>query len=123
VFETGLPALPDDLRSGESVPVAYWVGPRFGAIKRISRLHDGVGTALDDEVEIYERTDDGWREVGNGSRVRRTRLRGVKCRHRWASSPCASMIRGPRPFECSIETVSRFSKHHFLGSGRDRVHR
>lgn len=68
VLDNGLPALPRDLRIRESVPVAAWAGRRFGAVRRISRA-DGerLRTELDDDIELFERADDGWEPLyGSG---------------------------------------------------------
>lgn len=48
-------------------PIARWLGPRYGAVRALSRFVDEDGTdAYDDETWAYERSGTGWREIGQG---------------------------------------------------------
>src|SRR5438874_144532 len=62
----GLPALPADVVRGESVPVARWVGPRYGAVMHVQwqwRL-DADDAEEDDyianEIELFMRRNGIW---------------------------------------------------------------
>ena len=64
VLNHRLPDLPNDLATAESIPVAFWAGPRFGAVRRISRFDDDDRSGLDDDVDLFERTGTGWESLG-----------------------------------------------------------
>ncbi len=68
VLDDGLPALPTDVAVGESVPVARWCGPRYGAVLFVewSWSEDHEDDSLRSEVQIYRRAPDRW-EPSNGS--------------------------------------------------------
>ena len=71
VLDHGLPALPDELGEDDEVPIAYWVGPLFGAV-----LFRSLGEPCDDDepgefsgVEVNDmvygwvRVDGQWEEI------------------------------------------------------------
>jgi hypothetical protein len=64
VLDHGLPQLPDRVRIGESVPVAFWAGPRVGAVVHILATADdpqvGEPDRFDTEVTCFRRIDDRW---------------------------------------------------------------
>jgi hypothetical protein len=68
-LDNGLPPLPPTVTTGESVPVARWAGPRFGAV-----LHVAWSTGVDDEddaliseVQVFRRTGSKWQpSTGSG---------------------------------------------------------
>jgi hypothetical protein len=69
VIENGLPKPPaSELRTGESVPVACWVGPRTAAVAHVERSKE----TWDDEprtdalVDLFYRVDDSWMRAGHG---------------------------------------------------------
>jgi hypothetical protein len=52
VLQNGLPPLPgSELATGESVPVAYWIGPTTAAVLHIRRIQD------EDDDEVLTETD------------------------------------------------------------------
>ena len=70
VIEHGLPDMPEsELAADQSVPVAYWVGPRTAAVAHIMRGRE----ELQDEPETYAawfffyRVDGTWMSAGNGA--------------------------------------------------------
>jgi hypothetical protein len=69
VLDHGLPGLPVDVRRGQSVPVARWPGPRFGAVLHLQWMwgnDDDGDDYLATEIELFRRVDGGW-EPANGS--------------------------------------------------------
>jgi hypothetical protein len=62
VLDHGLPVLPDRVEVGQSVPVARWAGPRFGAVMHVqwSWGCDDEDDALINEVEVFARHQEGW---------------------------------------------------------------
>jgi len=69
VLEHGLPAPPDALDDGEALPIARWVGPRFGAVLHISRYLDDEDSErrIDTEVEVFCRSGESWEQsYGSG---------------------------------------------------------
>jgi len=69
VLDHDLPDLPATVEIGESVPVARWAGPRFGAVLHLqwSWSDDHDDDYLATEVELFRRDDGGCWEVANGS--------------------------------------------------------
>jgi hypothetical protein len=65
VLDHGLPDLPSALRVGESVPIARWSGPVYGAVLSVSRDEDEDGEFVDANVVTYRRTPSGW-EAASG---------------------------------------------------------
>jgi hypothetical protein len=68
VLDHGLPDLPATVEVGESVPVARWAGPRFGAVLHVdwSWSEDHEDDSLSSEIEVFRRGADGW-ESSSGS--------------------------------------------------------
>jgi hypothetical protein len=69
VLEHGLPQLPaPDLAIGESVPVAYRIGPDTAAVLHISRTLDDGAQAVrtDTDVDLFSLVDGVWVEWGGG---------------------------------------------------------
>lgn len=66
VLDHGLPDIPEALQVGESVPVAYWAGPRFGAVLHVqwSWSEEHTDDDLISEVQLFDRVPDGWRCYG-----------------------------------------------------------
>lgn len=69
VLDHGLPELPTEVRPGDSVPVALWVGPRFAAVLHVQWLwsehHDD--DVLVNEMEVFLQSDGQWRpSLGSG---------------------------------------------------------
>jgi hypothetical protein len=68
VLERGLPLLPPALPDDALVPVARWVGPRFGAVMYVG--WDGheseLGRYVSSEIYVFRRTDDGWASTNSG---------------------------------------------------------
>jgi hypothetical protein len=63
VLDHGLPSMPGDVAIGEAVPVAFWAGPRFGAVVHALRDLDedeDDGESLDEECVMFRRTASGW---------------------------------------------------------------
>jgi hypothetical protein len=66
VLDNGLPDLPETVQKGESVPIARWVGPRFGAVLRVewcwaAEPPPDWTDRLESVVEVFMRTPDGWK--------------------------------------------------------------
>lgn len=67
VLEAGLPPLPAPVPPEEfCVPVARWVGPRFGAVRFLEGYPDEDGYRVDDDVALLRRTPGGWVEADGG---------------------------------------------------------
>lgn len=69
VLDHGVPELPNTVSVGELVPVAYWVGPAFGAVLHVQwRWGDPEDEDyLISEVEVFLRTPSGWQcSMGGG---------------------------------------------------------
>jgi hypothetical protein len=66
VLDNELPTLPTDVRIGESIPIARWAGPRFGAVLHVQWIwsDDHDHDYLASEAEVFRRTDDGWQSSG-----------------------------------------------------------
>ncbi len=86
VLDHGLPELPATVVPGQSVPVAYWAGPRFGGVLHVrwswSRHHRD--DQLQSEVEPFRRVERAWRPTG---------ARGGSG---WYDPPLARLDLGPR---------------------------
>jgi hypothetical protein len=69
VLGSGLPPLPAVVHRGETVPVAYWDGPRFGAVVHVQWMWSDENPNEDylaTEVQVFARTSHlGW-EVSDG---------------------------------------------------------
>jgi hypothetical protein len=76
VLDNGLPELRARLAAGESVPIAYWSGPEFGAVVHLVDCdHDpycGSDEHYVTDVRCFRRTSGRWEEArgstGTGSR-------------------------------------------------------
>ncbi len=68
VLENGLPEIPRRLAVGESVPVAYWIGPTTAAVLHVRRVLDEEEKApyLDADVELFCLVDSAWESWGGG---------------------------------------------------------
>ena len=68
VLDHGLPDLPAAVERGESVPVARWSGPRFGAVLHLQWIwgDDADDDYLATEIELFRRTGRLW-EPASGS--------------------------------------------------------
>jgi hypothetical protein len=68
VLTHGLPELPESVRVGESVPVARWVGARFGAVAHVQWMwtDDHADDRLGNEIETFRRRAGRW-EASNGN--------------------------------------------------------
>lgn len=71
VLDHGLPPLPDHIRVGETIPVAYWAGPEFGAVTVIRRHEPdpirGEDTDVSQDTYCFRRTATGWDQAtGDG---------------------------------------------------------
>ena len=71
VLDHGLPGLPDHVEIGQAVPIAYWAGSDFGAVKLVRRFDadpdDDAAFHVDEDVFLFRRMADGWDELsGNG---------------------------------------------------------
>jgi hypothetical protein len=69
VLDHGLPSLPrSDLTVGESVPVAYWVGPSTAAVLHIRRIADeGENEDLTEtDIKLFCLVDKRWEAFGGG---------------------------------------------------------
>ncbi len=66
VLDHGLPELPETVRVGDSVPIAYWAGPKYGAVVTVewSWSDDHTDDYPAFEVETFRRTGDGWEPSG-----------------------------------------------------------
>ena len=65
VLDNGLPELPATVNLGESVPIARWSGPRFGAVLHVSRDEDESDDYLVTNVQVLWRIHQGW-ELSDG---------------------------------------------------------
>jgi hypothetical protein len=68
VLAHGLPELPGpDLGAGESVPVAYWIGPNAAAVLHIRRLLDGDDELITEtDIDLFYLVDSVWETWGGG---------------------------------------------------------
>jgi hypothetical protein len=67
VLDNGLPHLPNEVAVGCSVPVAHWIGPRFGAVMHLQwswSEHHG-SDMFGSEIELFHRLGQDW-EVADG---------------------------------------------------------
>ena len=66
VLDNGLPHLPDAVRVGESVPVAYWAGPEVGAVlhRTWAWTDDHLDDLVSDNIQCFKRDSEGWIEAG-----------------------------------------------------------
>src|SRR4051812_19652836 len=57
VLDHGLPEFPATLQPGQSVPVARWAGPRFGAVLHVqwSWTNEHENDVLVSEVQVFDR--------------------------------------------------------------------
>jgi hypothetical protein len=63
IMDHELPAHPGTLKKGDSVPVARWVGPTFGAVLRVEWSWGGdppMEDHLVSVVQVMKRTPSGW---------------------------------------------------------------
>jgi hypothetical protein len=69
VLAHGLPDLPGpDLAPGESVPVAYWIGPRTAAVMHV-RWDDGEEDQppfTESDVVLFHLVDGAWEDLSSG---------------------------------------------------------
>ncbi|MEI4278796.1 hypothetical protein [Klenkia terrae] len=67
VLEHGLPAIPDQLGDGESVPVSWWSGPDTAAVLHLRRrpAEDDEPARTEVDVELFERRGELW-DTGPG---------------------------------------------------------
>lgn len=104
VLENGLPDLPDRVATGESVPVAYWAGPRFGAVLHVkwswSRHHRN--DQLQSEIEPFRRVANQWESSGAGGGTG------------WYDPPLARLDLGPR----EAFTGGTFTQSHLGDRGK-----
>lgn len=68
VLDHGLPELPVGIAKGESVPVARWAGPEFGAVLRVEwAWSPDQSISGPDElvsiVQVFRRTVQGWEDT------------------------------------------------------------
>ena len=69
VLDHGLPRLPPTLGDDDAVPVARWVGPRFGAVLLVDwggDADDEEGRYLSSEIEVFRRVGDRWEPPASG---------------------------------------------------------
>ena len=71
VLAHGLPGLPGpSIAVGESVPVAYWIGPRTAAVLHIRHVEDEDEPEPENwnevDVHLFVRIDEEWEDVGGG---------------------------------------------------------
>ena len=69
VLDHGLPRLPSTLGHDDAVPVARWVGTRFGAVLFVDwggDSDDEDGLYLSSEIEVFRRVGDGWEPPSSG---------------------------------------------------------
>ncbi len=69
VLDHSLPLLPGAVAIGESVPIARWPGPKFGAVLHVqwswSDAHDD--DQLQTEIDLFRRRHDAWEpSLGGG---------------------------------------------------------
>jgi hypothetical protein len=70
VLDNGLPDLPQALGEDDEVPIAYWAGPKFGAVLFRSWWSGGEEGSIDEERDVndehyaYVRTASGWEAIG-----------------------------------------------------------
>jgi hypothetical protein len=63
VLERGLPDLPLQVNVGEAVPIAYWAGPKYGAVVCVVRYEPDMFTEdfhVDEDVHCFHRMTEGW---------------------------------------------------------------
>lgn len=74
VLVHGLPVLPARVSVGESVPVAYWIGPLYAAVLHVRKVRwerqDEV--AAETDVECFCLVDSNWQDYGGGGSGSRT---------------------------------------------------
>jgi hypothetical protein len=69
VLDHGLPALPGTLGANDSVPVARWVGPRWGGVFHVNWWRSdqpGEPDEPDCDIEVFRRGESDW-EPASGS--------------------------------------------------------
>lgn len=69
VLGHGLPRLPATLVDDDAVPVARWVGPRFGAVLLVDwggHADDKEGQYLSSEIEVFRRVGEDWQPPATG---------------------------------------------------------
>jgi hypothetical protein len=69
VVEHGLPDLPEEVRKGESVPVARWAGPRYAAVLHVQWMwgHDDPSEDyLASGIDCLVRAGDRWESTDGG---------------------------------------------------------
>jgi hypothetical protein len=69
VVEHGLPVLPDEVRKGESIPIARWAGPRYAAVLHIQWMwgnDDSSEDYLAGEIDCLVAVGDGWESTDGG---------------------------------------------------------
>jgi hypothetical protein len=68
VLDNGLPELPDLVGDGQTVPIAFWSGPDFGAVLHVTTCaHDqfcGPEEHFATDVQCFRRMDEGWEFAG-----------------------------------------------------------
>ena len=69
VLDHGLPEVPaSKLRVGESVPVAYWVGPSTAVVLHIRRVldEDEESPRTETDIDLFCLVDGSWETCGGG---------------------------------------------------------
>ncbi len=68
ILEAGVPSLPADIGDDEAVPIARWLGPRFGAVLFVmwSGESDDLDRYLSSEIYVFRRSEHGWESVNTG---------------------------------------------------------
>jgi hypothetical protein len=68
ILEAGVPSLPAEIGDDEAVPIARWVGPRFGAVLFVmwSGASDDLDRYLSSEIYVFQRHERGWESVNTG---------------------------------------------------------
>jgi hypothetical protein len=68
VLANGLPQLPGpNLEIGESVPVAYWVGPTTAAVLHIRRIYyNDEDEVTETDIDLFCLVDGQWQGSGSG---------------------------------------------------------
>lgn len=71
VLDHGLPEVPgSELSVGESVPVAYWIGPSTAAVLHIRRVQDEDDECplTETDIDLFCLVDGNWKTWGSGGR-------------------------------------------------------